>query len=80
MTIYDYACDACSARFEVDHPMSAPAVRICPECGQHKVRKVLTTGGVSIRGGGASSLSGQPSAPPCATGGCGAGAGLCGMG
>ena len=76
MTIYDYACDACSLRFEVDHPMSAPAVRVCPECGQHEVRKVLTTGGISIRGG--ANLSGQSSAPPCATGGCGTG--MCGMG
>lgn len=76
MPLYDYKCDACSILFEVDHPMSAAPVSVCPECGENKVRKVLSTGGISIRGGGATS---QPSEapPPCMSGGCGTGA--CGI-
>ncbi|MEO5364266.1 MAG: zinc ribbon domain-containing protein [Magnetococcus sp. DMHC-8] len=75
MALYDYKCDACAARFEVDHPMSAPPVQVCPECGAHKVRKILSTGGISIR-----TVGSKHSAPPpsCATGGCGGG--MCGMG
>ncbi|MBF0439479.1 MAG: zinc ribbon domain-containing protein [Magnetococcales bacterium] len=72
MALYDYKCDGCGVRFEQNHPMSAPPVRICPECGAEKVRKILTTGGVSISGGSAPS-----GPPPCATGGCAGG--MCGM-
>ena len=79
MTIYDYKCDACRARFEVDHPMSAPPVKECPECGKAKVRKVLTTGGISVRGGG-SQPSPMPAAAPCASGGCSMPGGMCGIG
>ncbi|MEO5350005.1 MAG: zinc ribbon domain-containing protein [Magnetococcus sp. YQC-3] len=74
MPLYDYKCDACATRFEVDHPMSAPPVQVCPECGANKVRKILSTGGISVR-----TKEFRPSAapPPCASGGCASG--MCGM-
>lgn len=77
MTLYDYKCDACTTRFEVDHPMSAPPVQVCPQCGEQKVRKILSTGGIGTRGGGG--RNSEPPPPPCATGGC-ASAGMCGIG
>ncbi|MBF0629007.1 MAG: zinc ribbon domain-containing protein [Magnetococcales bacterium] len=73
MTLYDYKCDGCGVRFEKDHPMSAPPVRICPECGAEKVRKILSTGGVQIGG----SHSAAPPPSPCGGGGCGGG--MCNM-
>lgn len=76
MPLYDYKCDACTVRFEVNHPMSAPSVRVCPECGEEKVRKILSTGGIQNRGG--ASRGDAPSPPPCARGGCGM-PGMCGM-
>ncbi|MBF0460077.1 MAG: zinc ribbon domain-containing protein [Magnetococcales bacterium] len=75
MPLYDYKCDGCAARFEVDHPMSAPPVRVCPECGAQQVRKILSTGGISIRNSGS---AGQNVPPPCAGGG-GCAGGMCGM-
>ncbi len=80
MPIYDYKCDGCGHRFERNHPMSAEPVKVCPECGVEKVRKVLTTGGVV--GGGSASAGGPPPPmmPSCATGGCGTGGGgMCGL-
>ncbi|MBF0296926.1 MAG: zinc ribbon domain-containing protein [Magnetococcales bacterium] len=75
MPLYDYKCDACGLRFEQDHSMSAPPVRVCPQCGKEKVRKLLTTGGVVMGGG---SRGDAPSMPPaCGAGGCGGG--MCGM-
>ncbi|MBF0182960.1 MAG: zinc ribbon domain-containing protein [Magnetococcales bacterium] len=75
MPLYDYKCDACATRFEVDHPMSAPPVKECPHCGAQQVRKVLTTGGISVRTRNIGSSSSPP--PSCATGGCGGG--MCGL-
>ncbi|MBF0213277.1 MAG: zinc ribbon domain-containing protein [Magnetococcales bacterium] len=75
MTLYDYKCDGCGVRFEQDHPMSAPPVRVCPECGAEKVRKILSTGGVQIAG---SRPSPSAAPPPCASGGCAGG--MCGLG
>ncbi|MBF0189584.1 MAG: zinc ribbon domain-containing protein [Magnetococcales bacterium] len=76
MTLYDYKCEGCGLRFEQDHPMSAPPVRVCPECGAEKVRKILSTGGVQIAGSRTPSPASSP--PPCASGGCAGG--MCGLG
>ncbi|MEO5377820.1 MAG: zinc ribbon domain-containing protein [Magnetococcus sp. DMHC-6] len=73
MPLYDYKCDACGIQFEREHRMSAPSVSQCPSCGAHKVRKLLTTGGIM-----GSTKLGQPDAGPppncgggsCATGAC----------
>lgn len=76
MPLYDYACDGCKGRFELSHGMSEPAVTKCPSCGQEKMRKVLTTGGLM----GADSGKGQAAPPmssPCGGGGCSGG--MCGM-
>ena len=79
MPIYDYKCDGCQHRFERTHAMSAEPVRVCPECGAEKVRKLLTTGGVvGENRGRAASGPPQPMMPSCATGGCGTG-GMCGL-
>ncbi len=75
MPLYDYKCDACSNRFEVDHPMSAPPVQVCPQCGAQQVRKILSTGGIGHSSSGARPGSAPP---PCGSGGCGSG--MCGMG
>ncbi|MEO5333124.1 MAG: zinc ribbon domain-containing protein [Magnetococcus sp. YQC-5] len=79
MTLYDYKCDGCGVKFEQDHPMTAPPVRICPECGAEKVRKIFSTGGIQTSSSGAGFKGDGPVAPPaCATGGCGM-SGMCGM-
>ncbi|MBF0417576.1 MAG: zinc ribbon domain-containing protein [Magnetococcales bacterium] len=75
MALYDYKCDACGISFEKDHPMSAPPLKVCPECGAESVRKILTTGGVQVSGSRSFS---PPPASPCASGGCAGG--MCGMG
>ncbi|MBF0110691.1 MAG: zinc ribbon domain-containing protein [Magnetococcales bacterium] len=76
MPLYDYKCDACHTRFEQEHSMTAPPVKVCPHCGQEKVRKILSTGGVMSHGI-SRSPSGPPPSSPCGMGGCGTG--MCGM-
>ncbi len=79
MPIYDYKCDGCGCRFELSHAMSADPVKVCPECGVEKVRKMLTTGGVIGERHGAAAGPPPPMMPSCATGGCGDGGGMCGL-
>lgn len=76
MPLYDYKCDACQSKFEQEHPMSAPPVKTCPHCGQDKVRKILSTGGVMSSGASRSFTPSSP--PPCGMGG-GCGSGMCGL-
>lgn len=76
MPLYDYHCDGCGHRFERNHGMSEPQVKVCPACGEEKVRKLFTTGG--ILGGSGGGMGDFTPPPSCGTGGCGGG--MCGMG
>lgn len=85
MPTYDYLCAACGHAFEEFQTMSARPLRRCPECGKHKLDRLIGAGagvifkgsgfyGTDYRGNGYSSEAKQDAAEP-ATGGCG---GKCG--
>lgn len=77
MPVYDYKCDHCGHRFEKNQRMADDPIKVCPECGEEKVRKLLTTGGV-LGSGSAGSGASMP-APSCGLGG-GCAGGMCGLG
>jgi len=53
MPTYQYLCDACKHGFERFQPITARAVRLCPECGRKSVRRVITGGaGLIFKGSG----------------------------
>ena len=53
MPTYDYECGACGHTFEQFQPITARAIRKCPECGRRKVRRLIGTGaGVIFKGSG----------------------------
>ena len=53
MPTYDYECDACGHTFEKFQPITARAIRKCPECGKRKVRRLIGAGaGVIFKGSG----------------------------
>lgn len=43
MPQYDLICDGCDHKFVVDHAMSEPHPKKCPECGKAKVRQNFIT-------------------------------------
>lgn len=45
MPTYEYVCEGCGHEFERFQKMSDHAVRECPECGRHDVRRRISTGG-----------------------------------
>lgn len=52
MPIYEYACTACGHQFEEWQKMSDPPVRVCPQCGQEKVERLISRTSFQLKGGG----------------------------
>ena len=48
MPTYEYQCDACEHNFEEYQPITAEALKKCPECGKRKLRRVIGAGGAVI--------------------------------
>lgn len=53
MPTYEYRCKACDAELEIFHSMSEDARTECPECGEHKLKRLISAGGgVIFKGSG----------------------------
>lgn len=50
---YDYECNACGAKMEFFHAMSAKPKLKCPKCGKRKLIKLIGAGaGIIFKGDG----------------------------
>lgn len=81
MPTYDYKCEACGHEFEKFQQMSADPIKVCPECKEEKVKRLIGAGmGVIFKGSGFYTTdykkkeSAPAPAPSCGAGGCGGGA------
>jgi putative FmdB family regulatory protein len=52
MPIYEYICDNCGNRFERMQRFSDDPVKICPNCSQESVRRLISAAGVIFKGSG----------------------------
>ena len=53
MPTYEYACTACEHEFEAFHSITADPIRLCPECGEQKVERLISGGaGLIFKGSG----------------------------
>ncbi len=53
MPTYEYVCDACEHAFEKFQSIKASPIKVCPECGLRKVRRLIGTGaGIIFKGSG----------------------------
>ena len=52
MPIYEYACPDCGHRFERMQRMSDDPVKLCPECGQEQVKKLISMTSFVLKGEG----------------------------
>ena len=53
MPTYDYACDACSHRWDEFQSITAAATKKCPKCGKSKAKRLIGTGGgIIFKGSG----------------------------
>jgi len=52
MPLYEYECGACGHRFERIQKFSDPPVDVCPNCGEKKVQKLLSSPAIQFKGSG----------------------------
>lgn len=53
MTTYSYKCDECLYEFDAKQRMTDDSLKICPECNNVALRRVITTTSKPIfKGGG----------------------------
>ena len=52
MPLYQYECAACGHRFEQIRKFSDPPVETCPNCGEAKVQKLVSSPAIQFKGTG----------------------------
>ena len=52
MPIYEYSCCNCNLKFEKIQKISDPEIKICPECNQSSIKKLISASGFRLKGGG----------------------------
>jgi putative FmdB family regulatory protein len=52
MPIYEYACDACGKKTEVIQGMRERPLRVCPHCGERKLKKLMSAPAIQFKGSG----------------------------
>ena len=52
MPIYEYRCEECGHELEALQKMSDAPLTVCPECGQSRLKKILSAAGFRLKGSG----------------------------
>jgi len=52
MPMYEYQCEACGHRFEKIQKFSDAPLEICPNCGEKKLQKLLSSPAIQFKGSG----------------------------
>ena len=52
MPMYEYECSACGHRFERIQKFSDLPIDECPNCGEHKVQKLVSSPAIQFKGTG----------------------------
>jgi len=60
MPTYEYFCDKCDKIIDIFHSMNDDPVRICPECENHGLQKLISAGMTPIVKGTQTPCTGGP--------------------
>ena len=52
MPIYEYKCSKCEHQFEIIQRISDIPIKVCPECSQASVNKLVSAPSFRLKGGG----------------------------
>jgi len=71
MPTYEYGCEACGAKYELEQRITEDPIKKCKKCGKLKAKRLISGGNFMLKGGGwyadgysgGSNKSSPPSAP-----------------
>jgi len=52
MPIYEYTCHGCGKEIEVWQKISEKPKKVCPECGAHKLERLISNTSFHLKGSG----------------------------
>ena len=52
MPIYEYACGGCGRDMEIWQKISEKPKKVCPECGAHKLERLISHTAFHLKGSG----------------------------
>lgn len=52
MPIYEYRCDACGDQLETMHGINDDALKTCPACGEHQLKRLISNTSFVLKGSG----------------------------
>lgn len=52
MPTYEYGCEACGKKWELEQRITEDAIKKCPKCGKLKARRLISGGNFMLKGGG----------------------------
>ena len=52
MPLYEYECEKCRHRFERIQKYADPPIDVCPNCGEHQVKKLFSSPAIQFKGTG----------------------------
>src|SRR5215204_3685241 len=52
MPVYEYECSACKHQFEEWQKITDAPVRVCPQCNEEKVERLISQTSFHLKGGG----------------------------
>jgi putative FmdB family regulatory protein len=69
MPTYEYRCNNCGHELEASQKITEPALKLCPECNQDKLERLISGGNFVLKGGGWSKDNyGAPKRKPTTSG------------
>jgi putative FmdB family regulatory protein len=52
MPTYEYGCEACGKKWELEQRITEDPVKKCPKCGKLKAKRLISGGSFMLKGGG----------------------------
>lgn len=52
MPKYEYVCEACDHEWEIEQKITDDKIKVCPECGEEKAKKLISKGSFALKGSG----------------------------
>ena len=52
MPLYEFECEDCKTRFERIQKFADPNPDVCPACGKHQIRRMLSSPAIQFKGSG----------------------------